>query len=290
MPIPSTFSIVAYDPGEPAWGVAVASKFLAVGAVVPWARAGAGAVATQSYANTSYGSEGLDLMESGLSADEALHNLVTQDPEAPSRQAGMVDAQGRAATFTGGDCFEWAGGLTGDGFAVQGNILVGEQVIQAMADAFVGGKAESIIWRLFHALQAGDLAGGDRRGKQSAAILVVKAQGGYGGLNDRWVDYRVDDHTDPVTRLGGLLELHELYMGKSPSNDRIELKEEALMQLQQIMQKKGYYSATAEGVYDTATRIALRAFIGNENFEERTDFESGWIDRPVFEYLLRRFE
>jgi len=290
MPIPSTFSIVAYDPGEPAWGVAVASKFLAVGAVVPWARAGAGAVATQSYANTSYGSEGLDLMESGLSADEALHNLVTQDPEAPSRQAGMVDARGRAATFTGGDCFEWAGGLTGDGFAVQGNILVGEQVIQAMADAFVGGKAESIIWRLFHALQAGDLAGGDRRGKQSAAILVVKAQGGYGGLNDRWVDYRVDDHTDPVTRLGGLLELHELYMGKSPSNDRIELKEEALMQLQQIMQKKGYYSATAEGVYDTATRIALRAFIGNENFEERTDFESGWIDRPVFEYLLRRFK
>ena len=290
MPIPSTFSIVAYDPNEPAWGVAVASKFLAVGAVVPWARAGAGAVATQSYANTSYGPGGLDLMESGLSAEEVLHRLVSQDPEARSRQVGMVDAQGRAATFTGESCFDWAGGLTGDGFAIQGNILVGEQVIRSMAETFEKRRAESFTWKLYQALRAGDQAGGDRRGKQSAAILVVKAQGGYGGFNDRWVDYRVDDHDDPIARLGELLELHELYLGKSSASDRIELKGEALIHLQRIMQKLGYYSASPEGAYDLTTRSALRAFIGNENFEERTDFEAGWIDRPVYEYLLKRFE
>jgi len=290
MPVPSTFSIVAYDPNEQAWGIAVASKFLAVGSVVPWARAGAGAVATQSYANTSYGKEGLDLMETGMSANEVLQSMISRDPEAQSRQVGVVDAQGRAATFTGSSCFDWAGGLTGDGFAVQGNILTGEQVVRAMAETFVERKAENIIWRLYNALLAGDRTGGDRRGRQSAAILVVKAHAGYGGFNDRWVDYRVDDHEDPVTRLGGLLELHELYIGKSPSTDRIKFDGDRLIQLQRIMQKLGYFRGSPDGVYDQATRTALRAFIGNENFEERTDFDAGWIDRPVFEHLLKRFE
>ncbi len=287
---PSTFSIVAYDPHEKAWGVAVASKFLGAGAVVPWARANAGAVATQSYANTSYGPRGLDMMESGLSAEESLARLLVDDSEREHRQVGLVDPRGGTATFTGRACLNWAGGLVGEGFTVQGNILIGEHVIQAMAASFSDHTNLDIVWRLFYALQAGDQAGGDRRGRQSAGILVVKPQGGYGGFNDRWVDYRVDDHPDPVTRLREILNLHELYFGKSSERDRVKLAGKALVDLQKIISRLGYYSGSIDGEYTDATRSALEAFIGNENFEERTDFEAGLIDRPVFEYLIANFE
>lgn len=284
---PSTFSIVAYDPKASAWGVAVASKFPAVGAVVPWAQAGAGAIATQSYANTSFGPKGLSLMAAGLSAEETLQLLLADDPDRELRQVGLVDAQGQAATFTGAKCYDWAGGLTGPGYAIQGNILVGEKVVQAMEKAFLETTGE-LPWRLYQALLAGDRAGGDRRGRQSAAIYVVKPEGGYGGFNDRWIDYRVDDHPDPVPQLEQLLKLHDLYFGESRPEERLVLAGDVLLALQRILIHQGY-RLEMTGDLDLATREALEAFIGNENFEERCNLDEGWIDRPVLHYLLEKF-
>ncbi len=283
-----TFSIVGYDPQEQAWGVAVASKFLAVGAMVPWAQAGAGAVATQSYANTSFGPRGLEMMTSGMSAEETLARLLEDDPEREKRQVGLIDARGEAATFTGKACHPWAGGLIGKHFAVQGNILVGPQVVEAMTDAFLNTDG-NLPARLYAALLAGDRAGGDRRGRQAAAIYVVKPHGGYGGFLDRWVDYRVDDHPDPVTRLGELLKLHDLYFGKSAPEERLTLEGDVLRHLQEIMRKAGHYPGEPTGEMDALTRKALDTFIGSENFEERYDPEEGWIDRPVFDFLASRF-
>jgi len=284
---PSTFSIVAHDPATPAWGVAVASKFPAVGAVVPWARAGAGAVATQSEANTSFGPLGLQQMADGESAERTLQALVAADPGRGMRQVGIIDAAGRPATYTGADCFDWAGGALGKHCAVQGNILVGPEVVAHMAAAFEAAKGE-LPNRLLAALLAGDRAGGDRRGRQSAALLVVKPSGGYGGHNDRWIDYRVDDHPNPVPRLAELLELHELYFGRSSPAERLRLEGATLIALQRIMREGGYYTGEASGHCDEATLAALRRFVGNENFEERTDLDARTIDRPVFEFLQRR--
>lgn len=285
---PSTFSIVAYDQEIPAWGIAVASKFPAVGSVVPWARAGAGGVATQSYANTSYGPNGLDLMAAGFSAKEALEKLLEADQDRESRQVGLVDATGQSATFTGSKCFDWAGGISGSGFAAQGNILAGPQVVEAIANTYQNthGPFPS---RLHAALLAGDRAGGDRRGRQSAAILVVKPEGGYGGFNDRWIDYRVDDHPDPVLRLRELLDMHDLYFGESPVEDKLAIKGEVLQNLFALMRQHGYNTGNDSSGYNQDIRMALRAFIGNENFEERVDFDQGLIDRPVYEFILKRF-
>ena len=285
---PSTFSIVACDLATQAWGVAVASKFPAVGAVVPWARAEMGAVATQSYANTSYGPRGLEMMGQGLSAEETLAKLLADDEERELRQVGLVDAAGIAATFTGADCHDWAGGLTGPGYAIQGNILTGENVVAAMQNAFLQ-TAGSLPARLYAALYAGDRAGGDRRGRQSASIYVAKPKGGYGGFIDRWIDYRVDDHPDPVPRLGELLELHELFFGESDPKDRAAIEGKTLQQLQQILIREGYLKGDFSTIYDQQTRKALEAFTGNENFEERCDLEAGWIDQPVLDYILKKF-
>ncbi len=287
MPRPSTFSIAAYDPNGPAWGVAVASKFPAVGAVVPWVRAGAGAVATQSYANTSFGPEGLALMSTGLSAQETLDKLLEADEGRAQRQVGIIDCHGNAATFTGDGCHEWAGGMVGEGYCVQGNILAGVGVILAMAEAFV--QAQGIFpSRLHNALLAGDRAGGDRRGRQSAAIYVARAAGGYAGYNDRWIDYRVDDHPDPVLRLADLLELHELNFGTSELAEKLSIEGDVFSNLQQIILAHGYLKQPV-GQPDPTFQHALGAFIGNENFEERTDVEAGLIDKPVYEFLLRKF-
>lgn len=286
---PSTFSIVACDIKEQAWGVAVASKFPAVGAVVPWAIAGVGAVATQSHSNTTFGPAGLELLRSGISAEDALKQLLAEDPDRERRQVGVVDMQGRSATFTGNQCYDWAGGFTGPGFAVQGNILAGAQVVKAMVDAFKRPSPGDLADHLFRALLAGDRAGGDRRGKQSAAILVVKPKGGYAGFNDRWIDYRVDDHADPVPALGELLEMHRLYFGESPAGEKVRMEGLELERFQKLMQKIGYYHGEITGEYDGATRTAFEAFINNENFEDRVDVENGVIDRPVLYYLYRRF-
>lgn len=283
-----TFSIVAYDPDEPAWGVAVASKFPAVGAVVPWAQAAVGAVATQSYANVSFGPRGLALMEKGLSAEETLKHLLEDDTDREKRQVGIVDAKGRAVSFTGKECHPWAGGVTGEYFAIQGNILTGEDVIRAMERAFLETKGD-LPTRLYTALLAGDRAGGDKRGRQSAAIYIAKPGGSYGGTTDRWIDYRVDDHPDPVIRLGELLHLHQLYFGESTPEDRLPLQGEVLEQMQALMRNAGHYHGPLNGKMDSTTQAALDAFIGSENFEERCNLEEGWIDRPVFAYLQKRF-
>ena len=284
----STFSIVGFDPTDKAWGIAVASKFPAVGAVVPWAAADVGAVATQSFANTTYGPLGLEMMAAGKSAQQALDALVGADPERESRQAGMVDAQGQAATFTGEDCQPWAGGETGKHFAAQGNILTGPETIQAMVAAFLNTDGD-LPARLLATLLAGDRAGGDRRGRQSAALFVVKPKGGYAGFNDRWMDYRVDDHADPVQQLAELANLHRLYFEKSSDADELAIQGDIAKHLQKTMQQLGYFDAPISGEYDPPTRKALRDFVGSENFEDRTNFDAGRIDRPVYEYLMRKF-
>ncbi len=289
MPRFSTFSIAACDLKEKTWGVAVASKFPAVGAAVPWVNAEIGAVATQSYVNTSYGPNGLAMMKDGLSAQETLEKLLADDPEREVRQIGLVDAQGKAVTFTGKKCHDWAGGLTGPGYAIQGNILTGADVVQKMEEAFLETEG-TLTERLYASLYAGDRAGGDKRGKQAAAIYVAKPNAGYGGFLDRWIDYRVDDHLDPVPRLGELLELHELYMGKSPESERVQLEGQVLIDLQKIMADLGYYQAHMDGKYSEAIAESVASFLGNENFEERADTKAGWIDGPVIDYIFKKFK
>lgn len=206
----ATFSIVGFDPETRELGIAVASRFLAVGAVVPWAKAGVGAVATQAYANTTYGPEGLELLASGLDAHEVLDRLISKDTDRERRQIGLVDASGASATFTGKDCIPWAGGKAGKYYACQGNILVDGTTVTAMASAFERTEGALAV-RLVKALKAGENAGGDSRGKQSAALLVVKEGGGYLGLNDIYIDLRVDDHAAPIDELERLVSIQLSY-------------------------------------------------------------------------------
>jgi uncharacterized Ntn-hydrolase superfamily protein len=277
-----TFSIVACDLEDNTWGVAVASKFPAVGAVVPWVQAEVGAVATQSFANTSYGPRGLALMGTGFSAQETLDRLLEEDPDKELRQVGLVDAKGGSATFSGSGCYPWAGGLSGKGYAIQGNILSNDSVVPAMEEALLRTNGNLPI-RLHAALLAGDRAGGDKRGRQSAAIYVAKPRAGYGGFVDRWLDYRVDDHEDPVPRLGELLDMHGLYFGKSPESERVEIKGNVMTQLTEILMQRSYLT---DG---KSFSEAFHEFIGNENFEERADPEAKWIDGPVLDYLIKKF-
>lgn len=277
-----TLSIVACDLEEQAWGVAVASKFPAVGAVVPWAQADVGAVATQSFANTSFGPRGLALMATGLSAQETLERLLEDDPDKELRQVGLVDAHGGAATFSGTGCFAWAGGVAGKGYAIQGNILASGDVVPTMEKAFLETQG-SLPARLHAALLAGDRTGGDKRGRQSAAIYVAKPKAGYGGYLDRWLDYRVDDDEDPVPRLGELLEMHELYFGKHTESERVEITGDVQEQITAILAQEGYLKNGTE------FSAAFNEFIGNENFEERADPQGTWINAPVLSYLINKF-
>ena len=205
----ATFSIVARDPATGELGIAVASRFFAVGAVVPWAQAGVGAVATQSFANTSFGWRGLDLLEKGKTPEEIVHLLLKTDTDPERRQFGIVAADGQSATYTGSQCLSWAGGRHGPNYAVQGNILAGEAVVTAMESTFLSTTG-TLADRLYAALLAGEKNGGDSRGKQSAAMLVVKANAGYGGYTDRAIDIRVDDHPEPFIELGRLLNIAQM--------------------------------------------------------------------------------
>jgi uncharacterized Ntn-hydrolase superfamily protein len=285
----TTFSIVAYDPGRQEWGVAVQSKFLAVGALVPWARAGAGVVATQSYANLTYGPRGLEMMAQGTPAEAVIQTLTGEDEGRASRQVGLVDKAGRAAAFTGGECHEWAGDIVGDGFACQGNILL-PGTVEAMAAFFERvrvGAGELADW-LVGALAAGQEAGGDSRGRQSASVTVVREGGGYGGNNDRYLDLRVDDDPRPIRRLQQLVEMHHLYFGEVDPDDLIPLADLAT-ELQGMLQRTGHYSGPTTSVFDAATRKALRALVGTENLEERWNGEGDAIDRLVVTYLRDKF-
>ena len=284
----STFSIVAYDPTSQSLGIAVQSKFLAVGAVVPWAIAGVGAVATQSYANTSFGPQGLALMKQGFTAQEALDQLVAGDEGRAHRQVGLVDAQGRTATFTGDECHAWAGGLLGNHYAVQGNILVSARTVEAMAQRYEQAKGE-LADRLIAALAAGQAAGGDRRGQQSASILVVRPEGGYGGFNDRYMDLRVDDDPAPIDRLQSLVDLHHLFFKPPEPGEMAKIEGELAREIQRILRWAGFYDGPETGEYDTPTRKALAALVGNENFEERFDETGGLISQQVMQVFRQKF-
>jgi uncharacterized Ntn-hydrolase superfamily protein len=260
-----TFSIVGCDLRTSEWGIAVASKFLAVGAVVPWAQGGVGAIATQSYANTAYGPQGLQLMRDGSSARETLDQLVAGDPGRAQRQVGVVDARGRSATHTGDECMAWAGGRTGRGYAAQGNILAGPGVVDAMADSFESSDGEPLGERLMAALLAGDEAGGDRRGKQSAALTIVSPGRGYAGFNDIALDLRVDDHDEPVQELRRLLEIHTLLFGQTPEDEKLSLTGPLAAEVHDLLTRAGYPPRSGESGLDEA----LRAWVGSENLEER---------------------
>jgi uncharacterized Ntn-hydrolase superfamily protein len=284
---PSTFSIVARDPASGDLGVAVQSKFLAVGSVVPFARAGVGAVATQSYANVTYGPEGLRLMAAGWTAQESLNQLLRIDLDVTQRQVLLVDAAGRAAAHTGEKCHDWAGHIVGDDYACGGNILVGEATVQAIAKTFEETQGP-LAERLVAALAAGQAAGGDSRGKQSAALLVVRFAGSYGGRSDRYVDLRVDDHPEPIAELERILGLHRLYLTKSTPEELIPVDENIARELQGILQGAGHYEGQVTGVYDEATKKGLWDLYGIENLEERWHDEL--IDVVALEFLRQRFE
>ena len=283
-----TFSIVAYDPTKDEWGVAVQSKFLAVGSAVPWARAGAGAVATQSWANTSYGPRGLTMMEEGMPAEEVIASLTKDDSDRALRQVGVVDAKGNAAAFTGEECYDWAGHVVGQHYACQGNILVGEDTVEAIARTFEEETQGALVERLLAALQAGQKAGGDRRGQQSAAILVVKEKGGYGGFNDRYVDLRVDERPTPIDELARLLKLHNLYLGETDPDNLVKIEGKVAVEIQEILQRTGYYQGPASGVYDETTRKALRDFVNTENLEERWR-DDNLLDGVILEFMREGF-
>jgi uncharacterized Ntn-hydrolase superfamily protein len=284
-----TFSIVAYDPKRKEWGVAVQSKFLAAAAVVSWARAKAGAVATQSYANVTYGFRGLDLMEDGLSAEEVISTLVKDDNDKDLRQVGVVDKMGKAAAFTGEKCNQWAGHHVGDGYACQGNILV-PGTIESMAARFEEvrvGEGELADW-LVLALEAGQEAGGDKRGRQAAGVIVVRDKGGYGGDNDRYLDLRVDDDPYPILKLKQLVVDHHLYFGLVDPEDLLPL-DSVILELQEIMKKTGHYQDEITGSVDAETLTALRNLVGEENLEERWNGDEKAIDKKVVEYLRGKF-
>lgn len=269
-----TFSIVARSVDGTRWGVAVASKFLAAGAVVPGVRAGVGAIATQAFANMRYLPDGFDLLDSGHDAQSTLDALVAADEGRGQRQAGLVDAAGNAATFTGDECLDWAGGVIGAGYAIQGNILVGSHVVEAMQQAFLATAPETpLAERLLAALLAGDRAGGDARGRQSAALLIGGEGAGYGGGSDIEIDLRVDDHADPVAELGRLMAIHALLFGKP--TESLPLTGEIAERLRLALDALGYDDPDLERALD---RMA-----GIENLEER--LMPGAVDPVVLSYV-----
>jgi uncharacterized Ntn-hydrolase superfamily protein len=266
----ATYSIVACDLGARQWGVATQSKFLAVGAVVPWAEAETGAVATQSYANPRYGADGLALLREGRSAAEAMEALLAADPGRDERQVGIVDARGGAATFTGAKCFDWASGRTGDGYAAQGNILVSAATVDALATTFESTADQPLAVRLIECLAAAQAAGGDRRGQQSAALIVVQQDAGYGGMSDRVVDLRVDDHPTPIDELQRLHGLHELLFGQTPRDSWLIVDETLRAEIDERLRRLGFER--------------LEDWAGVQNLEERVDGEDA-IDPVVLEQL-----
>ncbi|MET3697623.1 uncharacterized Ntn-hydrolase superfamily protein [Bacillus oleivorans] len=279
-----TFSIVGYDPKAKEWGVAVQSKFLGVGAVVPWAKAGVGAIATQSYANTTYGPRGLAMLERGMSAAMVIHKLIQDDPDHHLRQIGVVDAQGNAASYTGKGCYDWAGGQSGLHFAAQGNILVDEKTVIAMSKTFTQTKG-ALAERLMAALEKGQEAGGDKRGMQSASLLVVKEKGGYGGFNDRYIDLRVEDHKEPIQELKRIYQLHQLYFAKPSPEKIVRIEGDVEAKLVTELNRRQYL--TNQATSSDELHQALTKYIHSENFEMREQ-EIGLIDLDVLEYMKKQ--
>lgn len=271
-PVVATYSIVACDLQARQWGVATQSKFLAVGSVVPWAEADVGAVATQSYANPRYGPDGLALLRRGESAQEAVDALTGADKDRDLRQLGIIDSRGGAATFTGPKCLDWAGGRTGDGYAAQGNILVSGETVDALASTFEQRAELPLAQRLIECLAAAQAAGGDRRGQQSAALIVVEKDAGYAGLADTLVDLRVDDHATPIDELRRLFGIHRLLFGKTPREEWISVDDALREEIRARLTSLGYER--------------LEDWAGVQNLEERVDGEDA-IDPVVLDELRR---
>jgi len=269
-PVVATYSIVACDLQEKQWGVAVQSKFLAVGSVVPWAEPEVGAIATQAYANPGYGPNGLALLREGLRASEVVERLTSEDEGRDQRQLGVVDASGGSASWTGRQCNDWAGHRNGAGYAAQGNILVGEETVTALATTFEANAHLPLAQRLIDCLAAAQAAGGDRRGQQSASLLVVEKEGGYAGLSDILVDLRVDDHERPIEELRRIYKLHHRLFGLSPREDWLPLEGELRAEVDERLTRLGYDS--------------LDAWAGVENLEERVDGDDA-IDPVVLDAL-----
>lgn len=262
-PLVSTYSIAACDLERGEWGVGVQSKFLAAGSIVPWAEPGVGAVATQALANPRYGPDGLAYLRDGLSADETVVALVEADEGRDDRQVGIVDAQGRAATYTGKACLDWAGGKTGPGYAAQGNILVSEETVAGLVHGFEANAGRPLAERIVEALAAAQLAGGDRRGQQAAGLLVVQKDGGYGGMDDVLVDLRVDDHAEPVAELKRLYGMHQLLFGKTPAGEWLPVDEALAEELRGRLAALGYADASLERAFTEWT--------STENLEDRVN-------------------
>jgi uncharacterized Ntn-hydrolase superfamily protein len=273
----ATFSIAACDLDARRWGVAVQSKFLAAAAVVSWAEPEAGAVATQAYANPRYGPDGLALLREGMSADEVVERLTRADDGREHRQLGIVDREGRSATFTGAECFDWAGGRTGACYAAQGNILVSAATVDALAETFEGSAGRPLAERLIDCLAAAQEAGGDSRGQQAAGVLVVARDGGYAGLSDVLVDLRVDDHPTPIEELRRIYGIHDLLFGKTPKEEWLDVDDALRAELEQRLAQLGYEGGLAD---------ALFRWGGNENLEERID-GAEQIDPVVLDALRR---
>ena len=261
-PVVATYSLVACDLENGQWGVGVQSRFLAVGSVVPWAEPHVGAIATQSYANPRYGPDGLALLKAGHSADEVVEALTAADEGRAERQVGVVDGAGRGATFTGDECHEWAGGRTGAGYAAQGNILVSQETVDALAVTFERNGHLSLAERLIECLAAAQAAGGDRRGQQSASLLVVEKDAGYAGLTDVVVDLRVDDHERPIAELQRLYGLHNEIFGVTPPEDWISVDDALADELRDRLATLGYEGELGKAFADWA---------GAANLEERVD-------------------
>jgi uncharacterized Ntn-hydrolase superfamily protein len=281
-----TFSIVACDPSDGTCGVAVQSKFISVGAVVPWAEASVGAVATQAASNPAWGPEGLGLLKQGLGAREVVRRLVAADPGRDERQLGVVDGHGEAAAHTGAKCMDWAGQVVGTGFACQGNILFGPAVVQSMARAYetTGGD---IADRLLAALFAGQREGGDRRGQQSAALLVSKKAAGY-GESDRWIDVRVDDHPSPIEELRRIFRLYDLtLLNREDPKSLVPITGDVALGVQHDLNVLGYYTGRLNGTWDAPSRTAFTRFIGEHNFENKQRDEQA-IWPTVLAYLKER--
>lgn len=283
----STFSIAAFEPETGALGVAVQSKFLAAGSIVPHIETGVGAVATQALANPQYGPRGLELLRQGKSPQEVIDALTSADKDASHRQVGIVDHRGRAATYTGEQCMDWAGGLTGTNFAAQGNILANEETVLAMGRTFQEEKGP-LADRLIKALGAAQKAGGDKRGQQSAALLVFKKDGGYGGLWDRYIDLRVDDHPKPIEKLAEMLDLFYLYFSRQEGK-QLPLEGDILLQVQKGLQTMGLYRGDLNGRLTSDTRKALETFYYMDNFEDRIPQEDV-IPEDIFTYLQKRIK
>jgi uncharacterized Ntn-hydrolase superfamily protein len=273
-----TYSIAACDLEAGRWGVATQSKFLAVGSVVPWAEPHVGAIATQAYANPRYGPEGLALLREGSSAEETVERLTGADDEREHRQLGIVDGQGRGATYTGSECLHWAGGRTGEGYAAQGNILVSQETVEALADTFEATAGLPLAERLLDCLDAAQAAGGDSRGQQSAALLVVEKDGGYANLSDVVIDLRVDDHERPLEELRRIYVLHQKIFVAAPREEWLPVDDELATELRQRLAKLGYEGDLAD---------AFSRWVGTENLEERVDGIEA-IDPIVLEELRIR--